>query len=244
MVNNKEALRQEALKEIGADRFPAAIPLNVRVHWKRWFPRYVEWKIEYDVETPETMPVEGGRSVPAYLLIPRGDHEAPLPAIMCFHQCALNCAIGKEAVVGKAPWSHEVSEWNPQRPQAWISAARIDQAYGLDLVHQGFVVLAPESICCGERHIEAIRQSGDNCDGCWKHLDEQLGRSGTAKHTLDGVRAVDLLQSLDFVDSERIGAIGHSMGASDVENVMLADERVKAGIISGGSPDGQVLVSV
>jgi dienelactone hydrolase len=244
VTDDRKALRQETLKRIGVDQFPEAIPLNMRVHWKRKFPRYEEWKIEYDVETAETMPIEAGKTVPAYLLIPRHNGEAPHPAIVCFHQCALNCAIGKEAVVGKAPWSHEYTDWDGP-PLRWIAASRLDQAYGFDLVHQGFVVLAPDSICCGERHIEAIRQPGENCSGCWEHLDEQLGRSGTTKHTLDGVRAVDVLQSLDFVDSERIGAIGHSMGSSDVENVMLADDRVKAGIISGGnaSPESVPLLS-
>jgi len=225
------------MAEIGADCFPEPVPLNMRIHWRRQFARHEEWKIEYDVETAETMPAERGRSVPAYLLVPRGDQKAPMPAMICFHQCALNCAIGKEAVVGKAPWSHEASDWESELPQAWIAASRLDQAYGLDLVQQGFVVLAPDSICCGERHVEAIRQPGDNADSCWKYHDEQLGRDGTAKHTLDGVRAVDLLESLDFVDTDRVGAIGHSMGASDVENLMLADERVRAGIISGGSVD-------
>ena len=120
----------------------------------------------------------------------------------------------------------------PGRPQGRIAADRTDQAYGHDLVHQGFVVLAPDSINCGERNIEAIRESGQN-RGCFELIDEQLGRPWRRKHVFDNMRAVDLLQSLDFVDSQRIGAIGHSMGAGDVFDLMAVDQRIKAGVVSG-----------
>ena len=52
------------------------------------------------------------------------------------------------------------------------------------------------------------------------------------------MRAVDVLQSLDFVDSERIGGIGHSMGAEDVYWLMAFDDRVKAGILNPGLMSG------
>jgi len=55
--------------------------------------------------------------------------------------------------------------------------------------------------------------------------------------TFDGVRAADVLESLEFVDSTRIGAVGHSLGAGGVCDLMAFDTRVKAGITSGGGPD-------
>lgn len=232
-MESKETLRQKALEYYNVNSFPQPIPLNMKVIWKRKFRDYEEWKIEYDVETAETMPVDTGRRVPAYLLIPRGDHKQPLPAMVCFHQCALNCAIGKEAVVGKAPWSYEATDWDFPAPHVRMATDRTDQAYGHDLVHQRFVVLAPDSICCGERHIPEIRQEGDNCDGCFKHLKKHLGREGDDKHIFDNLRAVDVLDALEFVDSERIGAIGHSMGSSDVFKSMVVDPRIKVGIMSG-----------
>jgi dienelactone hydrolase len=195
--------------------------------------KYEEWKIEYDVETSETMPVEAGRRVPAYLLIPGDQHSRPLPAMICFHQCAIDCVTGKEAVVGKAPSSPaSVTMSEVLRISERVFVDRIDQAYGLELVHQGFVVLAPDSINCGERNIEAIRQVGQN-RVCWHIIDPHLGKEAQFKRIFDGMRAVDLLQSLDFVDSGKIGAIGHSMGASDVYWLMVFDDRVKAGILSG-----------
>ena len=50
----------------------------------------------------------------------------------------------------------------------------------------------------------------------------------------DSQRAVDLLTSLPYVDTKRIGAIGHSLGAKEVLYLMAFDERVQVGVFSEG----------
>ena len=55
------------LEHYGVDSFPTPIPLNMKVISKRVFVQHEEWRVEYDVETAETMPVGSGRSVTAYL---------------------------------------------------------------------------------------------------------------------------------------------------------------------------------
>jgi hypothetical protein len=49
----------------------------------------------------------------------------------------------------------------------------------------------------------------------------------------DGIRGVDLLCSLDFIDSSRIAVVGHSMGAGHAIRTLAFDDRTKAGILSG-----------
>jgi hypothetical protein len=49
---------------------PSAPSLDMEILHRRSWPGYEEWKIEYTVETAETMPVPQGQKVPAYLLIP------------------------------------------------------------------------------------------------------------------------------------------------------------------------------
>ena len=243
-VQDRSRLHREMLAAFGVDRFPKRVPLNTRILYKRTFLEHEEWKIEYDVESADTMPVEAGRSVPAYLLIPRCQQTKPLPAVICFHQCAIHCVLGKEAVVGKVPRSSESgAKLSQLRPHDRVSCDLLDQTYGFDLVHQGFVVLSPDSINCGERNIEAIRKKGEN-RACFEFIDKQLGRSFEEKHLLDDMRAVDLLESLGFVDSERIGAVGHSLGAGDVYRLMVADERVKAGIASGLGTDAARFIAL
>lgn len=197
-------------------------PLDMEIRHKRRvksaYYEYEEWKIEYTVESPETMPIPSGQRVPAYLLIPRqSGSEAPFPAMAAFHQCGTDCSSGKEAVLGKVVY-------------------RPDQAYGIELVSEGFVVLAPDSVNCGERFVPGVRNEGET-KHCWAQMDNVLGRPFTSKHRLDGIRAIDLLCSLDFVDTERIGAIGHSMGSGVVRDIMPYDSRVKACIRSSATPD-------
>lgn len=79
-----------------------------------------------------------------------------------------------------------------------------------------------------------MRQPGEllakNCaDDFWNRIGRHWGYMAAA----DGVRAVDLLQSLSFVDPERIGVVGHSMACSAALLTMGYDQRVKAGIVSG-----------
>ena len=218
--------REELRRALQATRFNTAAifaheseapPLDMKILHKRRvntdYYNYEEWKIEYTVETQESIPIPAGQRVSAYLLVPwRQAVKAPFPAMICFHQCNVDCPLGKESVVGKVSY-------------------RPDQAYGLELVTEGFVVLAPDSINCGERFIPAIRSEGEGKQ-CRDIIGGALGRHKWSKHHLDDIRAVDLLCSLEFVDFERIGVIGHSMGSIDARDVMIYDSRVKACILS------------
>lgn len=215
LENQRAELRARFTKETGP--MPAPPPFDLKVLekcTKQGDILYEEWKIRYTVETPETMPEPAGQTVPAYLLIPNSDdYSPPYPAMICAHQCGVDCLLAKEAVVGKVF----------QRP---------DQAYGYELVSQGFVVLAPDALNCGERNIQSIRKA-DECRLCHAELMPFLDQY-PYKSAYETNRKVDLLQSLDFVDPDRIGAIGHSMGAGATFHSMAHDQRIRAGITSCG----------
>lgn len=57
---------------------------------------------------------------------------------------------------------------------------------------------------------------------------------GMHKMLFDAQRAVDVLVSLPDVDPQRIGAVGHSLGAKETLYLAAFDERVKAGVASEG----------
>jgi dienelactone hydrolase len=181
---------------------------------------YEEWRIDYAAEGPESMPEASLRRVPAYLLVPHATKfRPPYPAAVCFHQCSCDCGSGKEAVVGK----------HVDRP---------DQAYGYELVLQGFVVLAPDHYNCGERNVPSIRGQDQQVVGCFPAVSKVTGRTNMRfSEALHAARAVDLLESLEFVDKSRIAAVGHSMGTGPVIEGMACDARIRAGIVSGGGPD-------
>ena len=52
--------------------------------------------------------------------------------------------------------------------------------------------------------------------------------------TWDGIRAADYLESLPQVDRDRIGCLGHSLGAKEVLYAAAFDERFKAAVFSEG----------
>ena len=194
------------------EQLPDRGPLNVEELNRREFQRYTEIKISYDGEP--------GERIPAYLLLPRNSPEGPLPAVLAAHQCAGACDIGKEQVVGK-------------------HVRFSDQAYGLELVREGFVILAPDANKVGERYDPELREPWQtptqlgNQDAC---CTAPGGTHGNIrwKPIFDVMRAVDFLSQHERVDAERIGMIGHSLGADTILRAMPVEKRIRAAAISGG----------
>lgn len=93
-------------------------------------------------------------------------------------------------------------------------------AYAKELAQRGYIVIAPDYPGFGEM----------------KEYDFDKDRylSGTMKGIFDHMRCVDLLQSLEIVDPERIGVIGHSLGGHNSIFVGAFDTRLKIVVSSCG----------
>ncbi|HWB53274.1 MAG TPA: prolyl oligopeptidase family serine peptidase [Tepidisphaeraceae bacterium] len=103
--------------------------------------------------------------------------------------------------------------------------------YARELAEQGFVVFAPDAIAFGERqsgHANAYYHSADEFFGA------QPQGSVMGKMAYDTSRALDVMQQLPEVDASRMGCLGHSHGGYGTLFAMLADQRIKAGVISCG----------
>ncbi|MCS7224125.1 MAG: prolyl oligopeptidase family serine peptidase [Armatimonadetes bacterium] len=148
---------------------------------------------------------------PAYLLIPEkvfrnSDHR--LPAMLCLHQTV---QIGKDEPVGLGG--------NP------------NLHYAKELAERGYVALAPD-YCVGGGIPEVNIKEGF---GEYRTDPYTLGyQSATMKGIWNHIRGVDLLQSLPFVDPDRIGVIGHSLGGYNSLFVSAFDERIKVVVASAG----------
>jgi len=93
------------------------------------------------------------------------------------------------------------------------------RAYARDLAERGYVVLAPAYPLMANYQPDLTR----------------LGyKSGTMKAIWDNVRALDLLDSLPYVEHRKIGAIGHSLGGHNAIFTAVFDSRIKAVISSCG----------
>lgn len=101
-----------------------------------------------------------------------------------------------------------------------------DKMMGPQLVERGYVVLCPRCF---------IFDDGADWKGNTAKIKERHPDwLGITRMTWDGIRAVDFLVSRPEVDPERIGTIGHSLGAKEAIYAAAFDERVKASVSCEG----------
>jgi len=95
-----------------------------------------------------------------------------------------------------------------------------NRAYARELAQRGYVVIAPDYPSFGEL----------------KDFDFKSARyaSGTMAGIFYHMRGVDLLQSLEEVNPDRIGVIGHSLGGHNAMFVAAFDPRLKVIVASCG----------
>jgi pimeloyl-ACP methyl ester carboxylesterase len=85
--------------------------------------------------------------------------------------------------------------------------------YALELAKRGYVTLAPDYPSFGEYEYDFKPDKG--------YI------SGTMKAIYDNIRAIDLLASLEEVDAEKIGCIGHSLGGHNTMFTAAFEKRIK-----------------
>lgn len=97
---------------------------------------------------------------------------------------------------------------------------------GLKLAQRGFVVFCPRCF---------LWQNAPSYDAAvTQHRQRHPNSLGMAKMLYDAMRGVDVLESLPDVDSKRIGAVGHSLGAKEALYLAAFDERIRAAVASEG----------
>lgn len=100
------------------------------------------------------------------------------------------------------------------------------QHLGLNLAKQGFVVICPRNFLWHEvkDYQEAVKQ----------FQTRHPQTLGMHKMLYDAQRAVDILADVPGVDPNKLGTVGHSLGAKEVLYLMAFDERVRTGVFSEG----------
>ncbi len=167
-------------------------------------------QIHETVEVPEgytrqliSYAVEEGERAHAYLAIPkRPPGEAgKLPALVVMH--------------GTFPKGIE---------QAAGLVDDATKAHLHHLVQRGYVVIAPEHFVSGRR--TPPEGAYDTTRFHQKHSEWTAVGKFTYEHSI----AIDVLETLDIVDQDRIGAMGHSLGGQGTIFLSAYDTRVKAAV--------------
>ncbi len=156
--------------------------------------------------------------VRAYLLIPHGN--GPFPAVLIHHQHNSEWHIGKSEVCG-----HIGDSWN---------------AFGPELAKNGIVVLAADSIGFEDRRRHKQGTNKDKENDWLQYYNGMAYRLVSGKLLIstvlnDSIIAIDILRSIDSVDSENIGILGHSYGGNTSIFHAATDDRIKYVCASGAA---------
>jgi dienelactone hydrolase len=212
---------------VQADPFPADADAEALRAWRgrcgerlsRLLGRLPD-RVPLEPETTDSVQCDGYRrdrvvfdtedvmSVPAYLLVPDGRHERG-PAVLAVH----GHGAGKATIVGLEP---------TEAP---------DGDYALQLARHGYVVLAPDLRCFGER-LDWNPPDHYACDTNLVHA-FMAGWNPLTQNLWDMARALDVLESHELVDPGRIGVAGLSYGGTIALFLAAWDRRVAAAVVSG-----------
>jgi hypothetical protein len=219
---------QQMLGEAPVDR----VPLDPQQHGDEDCGSYIRRKV--------SLAVQPGDRMPAYLLIPkhlltadgadtgRDSHTAnpsatlagearAVPAIVCFY--GTTSGAGKDTTVGlsgRAPGT-------PPHPN--LSMA-------VDMVEAGYVALAADYLRDGER-VAVGKRPYDTTD----FYDRYPHWSVHGKDAWDTSRAIDYLETLPFVDAQRIGMVGHSYGGHSTLFTAAVEPRIRVAVANGPVSD-------
>jgi predicted dienelactone hydrolase len=190
------------------------IPLAIVVESREQTPDYVRIKLRYTADV--------GDEVPALLLVPhsvaleegslRGQvvasqpaaRRARLPAMLCLHPTNPDGKAQTAGLVGP-PTRH----------------------YGHELAVRGYVCLIPDYPSFGDYKGYDFRRPAPGSD-------QPLYASGSMKAIWNNIRAIDVLESLDWIDPDRIGAIGHSLGGHNALFTAVFEPRLAVVVTSCG----------
>ena len=146
--------------------------------------------------------------VGAYILIPHGA-KAMAPAVICIPPTVDAC---KDETAGLVP-----------------TAYGKDHAYAAHLARRGFVTITYDLVQAGERMTPGYKPYVTE-PFYKKHPDWSI----RGKDIWDVGRAIDVLLTLPEVDPQRIGCIGHSLGACIGVHAAAVDERIKSTVSNCG----------
>lgn len=149
--------------------------------------------------------VEEGERAHAYLGMPLGRNGA-LPGIVALHGTFEQ---GKEQTAGLA--------------------GSADKAYLDHLARRGYVVIVPDHFVVGDRGVPGSPYDTK------RFYQKHPNWTAVGKFTFENSIAIDVLQTLDEVNADRIGVLGHSLGGHSSYFLAAYDSRIKAAACNCGA---------
>lgn len=104
--------------------------------------------------------------------------------------------------------------------------------FAVELVKQGFIVVAPELLGFGDRKLMEEAEEANSCKRLSTFL-LAVGQTMAGYRVYEALRCVDYLLTRDDVDPERIGCMGISGGGLVSSFASAIDDRISATVVSG-----------
>jgi dienelactone hydrolase len=180
------------------------VPLDPQVISEEDCGSYVRRKV--------SIAVQPGDRMPAYLLVPK-KLSGKAPAIVCFY--GTTSGAGKLTTVG-------LSGGKPGTPP------EKNRDFAVWMAEAGYVAFAGDYLRDGER-VKPGRRPYDTTDFYKQFPDWSIH----GKDAWDTSRAIDYLQTLDFVDADKIGMVGHSYGGHSTIFTTALEPRIQCAVANG-----------
>ena len=190
---------------------PPLIFLNPTIVAEQDRGRYVTRKVVFNLTADSR--------VLGYLLIPKG--KGPFPAVLLLHDHGARFDIGKEKVV--EPFN--VSATKLKSAHEWVEKQYGGKFIGDELAKRGYVCFATDALNWSDR-------GGAEYDGQQALASNLLnfGMSFAGLIAWEDVREAEFLASRPEVDSNRVVAMGVSMGAFRAWQVAALSDRIAGGV--------------
>lgn len=172
------------------------------------------WRLRVEITTipPLRMPV--------YVLIPKTNNNREFPAAIAIH----GHGYGSKEAVGLNP------DYSLRTEKGY------HKEFAIELVEKGLVVVVPELVGFGDRKLQADQGKRLPTDNSCYMIASQLlilGKTLPGLRVQECRRVIDYMQSLDYIDENRIGCMGISGGGLVAAFTSILDDRLQATVISG-----------
>lgn len=133
-----------------------------------------------------------------------------------------HCVFGKDTIAGHKKAAEELHEYP-------------NSSYGKYAVEEGYVVFVPDWWGWGDKsgHLPLVGLNRDKCDTI-QMAASMYGLTVLNLHMLDADAIVDFLQSLDYVDENRIGIVGNSYGGRTAMWIGAFNDEIRC-VVSAGA---------
>ena len=184
--------------------FPKRDPLEPQILETEDCCDYIREKVVFNADH--------GLKIPTYFLIPKG-LKGPVPGILALHGHGDGKINICDIDFGEEKFRKRIEEF--------------DYAYAVEMVREGYAVLAPDLRCFGELDADET--------GCHKPCINAiiLGTNIIALRVSDIMQCVDYMQSRSEVIGDRIACLGLSGGGLATLWATIFEPRIKAAVISG-----------